>query len=99
MSVDSNPKGLKSGAALFISKPVRANDLKDLWQFATSNCNMRKKRQVVIEDEERNDSNSTRNGKKAKVKWTNGLQNRFLEAIRSIGLESKQATTSTCVEC
>lgn len=86
MSVDSEEvvvsKGMKSGAALFISKPVSPNDLKNLWQFAS----MRKKTRKPAA------SPSTKEGevnaKKPKVIWTNALHYRFLEAIRSIGLES-----------
>lgn len=83
MSVDSEEvvvsKGMKSGAALFISKPVSPNDLKNLWQFAS----MRKK---TIEGKRKPAASPST--KKPKVIWTNALHYRFLEAIRSIGLES-----------
>lgn len=94
MSVDSKEVVLskvnKSGAALFISKPVSPNDLKDLWQFASL-----KKKANSNENSKRRPQNKERlecgdaNTKKPKVIWTNALHYRFLEAIRSIGLESK----------
>lgn len=112
MSVDSEEvvvsKGMKSGAALFISKPVSPNDLKNLWQFAS----MRKKSSghheentiddvcasnVNIEGKHSNSKRkpATKEGcevsnttKKPKVIWTNALHYRFLEAIRTIGLDS-----------
>ncbi|KAI3458200.1 hypothetical protein Pfo_014863 [Paulownia fortunei] len=123
-------KGLESGAAFFIVKPVSADDLRDLWQFAA----MKKKSQVVIEetggfpdektsteknssnemavsassvnedtlnkkdskrksprkegsDEKKGENSQSASQKKPKVIWTNSLHNRFLEAIRSIGLD------------
>ncbi|KAG6429525.1 hypothetical protein SASPL_107577 [Salvia splendens] len=92
MSVDSKEvvlsKANKSGAALFISKPVSPNDLKDLWQFAAM-----KKKVNSNENSKRRPQNKERfecgdaNTKKPKVIWTNALHYRFLEAIRSIGLE------------
>ncbi|KAG6426493.1 hypothetical protein SASPL_110716 [Salvia splendens] len=92
MSVDSKEvvlsKANKSGAALFISKPVSPNDLKDLWQFAAI-----KKKANSNENSKRRPHNKERfecgdaNTKKPKVIWTNALHYRFLEAIRSIGLE------------
>ncbi|GFP87678.1 two-component response regulator arr2 [Phtheirospermum japonicum] len=119
-------KGLEGGAAFFIYKPVCADDVRDLWQFAA----MRKKSKVVIDDETQekincnettiisvssssvNEENGVSNKdskkisptkegsdakkgetsssqKKPKIIWTNSLHNRFLEAIRSIGLDSK----------
>ncbi|KAL1550778.1 hypothetical protein AAHA92_18702 [Salvia divinorum] len=92
MSVDSKEvvlsKANKSGAALFISKPVSPNDLKDLWQFAAmkkkANSNEKSKRKPQSERLECGDVNTK---KKPKVIWNNALHYRFLEAIRSIGLE------------
>ncbi|XP_042056062.1 two-component response regulator ARR10-like [Salvia splendens] len=99
MSVDSKEvvlsKANKSGAALFISKPVSPNDLKDLWQFAAI-----KKKANSNENSKRRPHNKERfecgdaNTKKPKVIWTNALHYRFLEAIRSIGLESKENVAS-----
>ncbi|KAL3645270.1 hypothetical protein CASFOL_010450 [Castilleja foliolosa] len=114
-------KGLESGAAFFICKPVCPDDVRDLWQFAA----MKKTNKVVIEetgeknicnettiisvssssvDEDRvsnkdsknksptNEGSDEKKGetssqKKPKIIWTNSLHNRFLEAIRSIGLD------------
>ncbi|KZV58477.1 hypothetical protein F511_26521 [Dorcoceras hygrometricum] len=120
-------KGLQNGAAFFILKPVSADDLRDLWQFASMNY---KKNKVVIEeetsaseffdvsessvhdedgnikkdssrrnsprkegscDEKRGEISESSSQKRPKVVWTNALHNRFLEAIRSIGLESKSS--------
>lgn len=116
-------KGLRNGAAFFILKPVSADDLRDLWQFAS--MYYKKKNQVLIEektsvdeindvsesstlDEDGNTKKDPRksprkegpadekiakvsesSGKKPKVVWTNALHNRFLDAIRSIGFDSK----------
>lgn len=100
-------KGLESGAALFIPKPVSPDDLRNLWKFAA----MKKKSQVLIEetasksnkgcdskkdtktkppsDDKRVKNSKLTSTKKHKVIWNNALHNRFLEAIRSIGLDSK----------
>ncbi|KAL1531456.1 two-component response regulator ARR2-like [Salvia divinorum] len=105
-------KGLESGAAFFIMKPITPDDLRDLWQFAAmkrkENANAFEERQKYIDSDEsvnededgkrkspkkercddRNGENSQScSQKKPKIVWTNSLHNRFLEAIRSIGLE------------
>lgn len=134
-------KGLESGAAFFIMKPVNPDDLKDIWQFAA----MKRKENQSVEiqeisdenpssenavsdqigasvsssplnneeatktkepkrksprkegsDEERNMGESSNSQqKKPKIVWTNSLHNRFLEAIRDIGLDSKHLLLST----
>ncbi|EYU19517.1 hypothetical protein MIMGU_mgv1a026405mg, partial [Erythranthe guttata] len=140
-------KGLENGAAFFISKPVTPDDLRNLWQFAstkkktssrvvinditgsdydlfqpreiinsndknrsdekpvfvvsasTSNKdishskNPKRKTQTKEDsdnDEEEqigNNNNAASTNKKPKIVWTDSLHNRFLEAIRSIGLD------------
>lgn len=116
-------KGLECGAAFFIMKPVAADDLRDLWQFAA----MKRKNSSPLVSEEKNsrdtyvnsdeiavsasssvnedemgkspkkercgekngESSQSCSQKRPKIVWTNSLHNRFLEAIRSIGLDSK----------
>ncbi|XP_051142756.1 two-component response regulator ORR21-like [Andrographis paniculata] len=132
-------KGLEGGAAFFILKPVMADDLRDLWQFATRKKNQNGKRPVeetsnnpphikdpktTIDKTSANNNNGASSSghdqqnlswkdakrkspkkdsvdpnkkgessrscslqKKPKVIWTTTLHNRFLDAIRIIGLE------------
>ncbi|XP_042032530.1 two-component response regulator ORR24-like [Salvia splendens] len=105
-------KGLESGAAFFIMKPITPDDLKDLWQFAAmkrkEKANAFEERQKCIDSDEsvnedddgkrkspKKERSEDKNGensqsysqKRPKIVWTNSLHNRFLEAIRSIGLE------------
>ncbi|KAL7147514.1 hypothetical protein ABFS83_06G112200 [Erythranthe nasuta] len=127
-------KGLENGAAFFISKPVTPDDLRNLWQFAstkkktssrvvineiiTPNDKNRSDEKPVFvvsastsdkdishskknpkrktqsnedsdndEEEIGNNNNAVSTNKKPKVVWTDSLHNRFLEAIRSIGLD------------
>ncbi|XP_017972600.1 PREDICTED: putative two-component response regulator ARR21 [Theobroma cacao] len=121
-------QSLEEGAVFFIAKPVKPDDLKNVWQYAIA---AKKGKSVVIEeiastegeapsagkvskDEVRSvasvkdDKNNAKKGtkrkasrkskddqedvtgsapKKAKVVWTNSLHNKFLEALRQIGLD------------
>ncbi|CAK9160988.1 unnamed protein product [Ilex paraguariensis] len=121
-------KGLESGAAFFIVKPISPDDLRDIWQYAAA----KKKTKAILEeagivqgnspvdkdsyedaectssvnegrqikkepkrkcprkdDDDNNEEDNVDSAtpKRAKVVWTNALHNRFLEAIRSVGLE------------
>jgi two-component response regulator (ARR-B family) len=128
-------ESLQRGAAFYMVKPVRPDDLKHVWQYAVP---AKKGKSVVIEEirsipeessgekasyDDLNSASATsaavnheehggkkdpkrkalkkgneidRVGdhdnaaapKKAKVVWTTSLHNRFLQAIRHIGLES-----------
>ena len=130
-------ESLQRGAAFYMVKPVRPDDLKHVWQYAVP---AKKGKSVVIEEirsipeessgekassddlnsasatsaavnnnhEEHGgkkdpkrkalkkvneidhvgDQDNTAAPKKAKVVWTTSLHNRFLQAIRHIGLES-----------
>ncbi|KAL7108445.1 hypothetical protein ACP275_06G112500 [Erythranthe tilingii] len=142
-------KGLENGAAFFISKPVTPDDLRNLWQFAStkkktssrvvineiigsnydlfqpqeiinsndknrsdektvfvvsastsnkdiSHSKKNPKRKTQTKEDSDNDeeeeignniNNAASTNKKPKVVWTDSLHNRFLEAIRSIGLD------------
>lgn len=127
-------ESLQRGAAFYMVKPVRPDDLKHVWQYAvpgkkgksvvieeirsipegsssekvsyedinsasaTSAVNheeqhgkkdpKRKALKKGIENDHEGDQDNAAAPKKAKVVWTTSLHNRFLQAIRHIGLES-----------
>ncbi|XP_057803700.1 two-component response regulator ARR10-like [Salvia miltiorrhiza] len=92
-------KGLECGAAFFITKPVCPDDFRDLWQFAAIKRNNINSDEIIAvssssvnEDHAKNKKNGensqSSSQKRPKIVWTNSLHNRFLEAIRSIGLDN-----------
>lgn len=102
-------RGLDDGAAFYIVKPVKYDDLRNLWQYAISSRKVKPSRDgsLVRNDGQKQNKRDTKSKatiqvkegnekerievvpKKRKVLWTTALHNRFLEAIRKIGLESK----------
>ena len=144
-------RSLNSGATFYIVKPMKYNDLKNIWKYATEkdksvdnhqsvgvaleeepptekppveittdnpidlesrsflhglnhetrrNPKKRASKRVIIEESGNNNTDAVflkRTKGKTKVVWTSTLHNRFLEAVRKIGLESKSSLTDSCI--
>nr|XP_017246395.1 PREDICTED: two-component response regulator ORR25-like isoform X2 [Daucus carota subsp. sativus] len=82
--------GLKNGAQRFLVKPVMADDLKDIWQFAkwwkrTKNIISAPPSQISGSSQESVTMVDSHNGKNTRLVWTWDLHSRFVEAILLIG--------------
>lgn len=83
---DENPS-TENVASDQVGAPASSSSLNN--EEATNSKEPKRKSPIKEGSEERNIGESSSQQKKPKIVWTNSLHNRFLEAIRNIGLESK----------
>lgn len=94
---------LECGISLYILKPSSTNDVQNLWQLLLAKKASKMVASTSVSEatrvqanrpeprkrsEQKNKDDPTPR-KKHKVQWTNELHEKFLEAIKHLGLESK----------
>lgn len=104
MSADSNPeiirKSLSSGACFYLVKPLKMEEVKTLWQYVVIK-NLEKFRfgrhdfsqfnnTININRNECLEQNTTESSvKRTRVFWNSELHQKFVDAIKQIGNNSK----------
>ncbi|KAL7263490.1 hypothetical protein ACSBR1_001610 [Camellia fascicularis] len=113
---ESVMKGVKHGAQDYLIKPLRLEEVKNIWQHVVrknlfnttksstvqagtdqnppipSSKRQREKRNVEEEEEEEetnthNEESSAQKKKKKRVSWTGVLHNKFVDAVRLLGVD------------
>jgi response regulator of citrate/malate metabolism len=86
--LDVARKALQLGAAHYLVKPVRFNNLNNLLQFVNQG-NKGKEMSFLGEKGSASAQEANKAPGKKNIAWTSQIHAQFLEAIRCIGAESK----------